>query len=234
MQEPPLVQAENLSKSYRSGADNLTVFSGLHFEIHAGERLAIVGESGAGKSTLLHLIGGLDRPSAGRVLYRGEAVSELSDAGLAAYRNRHIGFVWQIHHLLPEFTAVENVFLPLLIRGVARPHAEREAASRLADVGLAARTNHRAGELSGGERQRVVLARALVTRPALLLADEPTGNLDQRTGENVFALIEDLHTQFGLTSVFVTHNVAFAARCDRVLRLQNGMLYEEAPDSATA
>jgi lipoprotein-releasing system ATP-binding protein len=231
MQEPPLVQAENLSKSYRSGVDSLTVFSGLQFDIHAGERLAIVGESGVGKSTLLHLIGGLDRPSAGRVLYRGEPVSELSDTALADYRNRHIGFVWQIHHLLPEFTAAENVFLPLLIRGVSRPNAEREAMSRLADVGLAARANHRAGELSGGERQRVVLARALVTRPALLLADEPTGNLDQRTGENVFALIEDLHTRFGLTSVCVTHNVAFAARCDRVLRLQNGTLFEESRGS---
>lgn len=229
MPAPALVQAENLSKSYQSGADRLTVFADLNFEVRAGERLAIVGESGAGKSTLLHLIGGLDRPSSGRVVYRGEVVSELSDSGLASYRNRHVGFVWQIHHLLPEFTALENVFMPLLIRGMSRSDAEPEAAARLADVGLAARGQHRAGELSGGERQRVVLARALVTRPSLLLADEPTGNLDQRTGENVFALVEDLHTRLGLTSVFVTHNLAFAARCDRVLRLASGRLAEESP-----
>jgi lipoprotein-releasing system ATP-binding protein len=220
----PILRAEGLSKTYRSGAEDLTVFADLHFSVERGERLALIGESGAGKSTLLHLLGGLDRPSAGRIFYGPQLVSELNESGLAAYRNRHVGFVWQIHHLLQEFTALENVMMPLLIRGEDPSKAAGEANHRLKSVGLASRAHHRAGELSGGERQRVVLARALVTRPALLLADEPTGNLDQKTGEAVFSLIEELHAEFGLTSVFVTHNLAFAARCDRALRLEAGKL----------
>jgi lipoprotein-releasing system ATP-binding protein len=170
------------------------------------------------------MLGGLDRPTEGRILYGDRIISDLDDSALAEYRNRHIGFVWQIHHLLAEFTALENVMMPLLIRGARPDEAAGAARESLGDVGLAARIQHRAGELSGGERQRVVIARALVTRPVLLLADEPTGNLDQKTGETIFSLIEELHRQFGLTSVFVTHNLAFAARCDRALRLEAGEL----------
>jgi lipoprotein-releasing system ATP-binding protein len=221
-----ILRAQGLSKFYQSGHDQLTVFANIDLDVKRGERLALTGESGAGKSTLLHLLGGLDSPSAGHILYEDQDISSLNEFRLAEYRNRHVGFVWQIHHLLPEFTALENVMMPLLIRGSARDLAASEAAARLGDVGLAARGHHRAGELSGGERQRVVLARALVTKPSLLLADEPTGNLDQKSGEAVFALIEQLCAQFGLTSVFVTHNAAFAARCDRALRLENGRLKE--------
>ena len=224
-----ILRAEGLSKFYRSGNQQLAVFSNINLEVQRGERLALAGESGAGKSTLLHLLGGLDSPSEGHILYENQDLSSLNEFRLAEYRNRHVGFVWQIHHLLPEFTALENVMMPLLIRGSGRGKAEAEAVGRLSDVGLAARGHHRAGELSGGERQRVVLARALVTRPSLLLADEPTGNLDQKTGEAVFALIEDLCRQFGLTSVFVTHNAAFAARCDRALRLESGRLNVVSP-----
>lgn len=220
-----LVRAEGLSKVYASGGNRLTVFTDVNFDVYTGERLAFVGASGAGKSTLLHLIGGLDRPTTGRVLYADRIVSELNEAGLADYRNRHVGFVWQAHHLLSEFTALENAAMPLVIRGAKRTDALEAARSRLRDVGLAGRADHRAGELSGGERQRVVLARALVAGPALLLADEPTGNLDYRTGEQIFELIEELHAGFGLTSVFVTHNECFARRCDRVLELINGALH---------
>jgi lipoprotein-releasing system ATP-binding protein len=219
-----ILRAHGLSKFYQSGHDQLTVLANIDLEVQRGERLALTGESGAGKSTLLHLLGGLDSPSAGQILYENQNISSLNEFRLAEYRNRHVGFVWQIHHLLPEFTALENVMMPLLIRGSRRDFAASEAAARLADVGLAARGHHRAGELSGGERQRVVLARALVTGPSLLLADEPTGNLDQKSGGAVFALIEELCGQFGLTSVLVTHNAAFAARCDRALRLESGSL----------
>jgi lipoprotein-releasing system ATP-binding protein len=173
---------------------------------------------------LLHILGGLDRPSSGTIYYKSKDISGLADAGLAEFRNLEIGFVWQIHYLLPEFTALENVMMPLLIRG--RSHAEAASVSleRLDEVGLRARASHRAGELSGGEQQRVVLARALVGRPSLLLADEPTGNLDFRTGEMIFQLLERLHQSHQLTSVFVTHNWSFARRCDRVLKLEKGAL----------
>jgi lipoprotein-releasing system ATP-binding protein len=186
--------------------------------------LALVGESGAGKSTLLHLLGCLDRPSAGTIYYGNTAISGLADTAQADFRNREIGFVWQVHYLLPEFTALENVMMPLLIRGFAPSQASSDSLARLTEVGLAARAAHRAGELSGGEQQRVVLARALVGQPSVLLADEPTGNLDFRTGEMVFDLLAELHRSHKLTSVFVTHNLSFARRCDRVLSLQNGGL----------
>jgi lipoprotein-releasing system ATP-binding protein len=220
------VRAEGLTKTYRSGHSDLVVFDELALEVRRGERLAIIGESGAGKSTLLHLLGGLDRPSEGKIYYGSKEISGLSDSELATFRNRAIGFVWQIHYLLPEFTALENVMMPLLIRGL--PHAEASSASlaRLDEVGLSARASHRAGELSGGEQQRVVLARALVANPAVLLADEPTGNLDFRTGEMIFSLIERLHRSHQLTSIFVTHNLTFARRCDRILRMEGGKLLE--------
>ena len=218
------IAARNLTKKYRSGDAELVVFSGLNFDVQRGEMLALVGESGAGKSTLLHLLGGLDRPSAGTIHYGDREISELSDAERANFRNRVVGFVWQVHYLLPEFTALENVMMPLLIRGTARESAASDAMTRLEEVGLKARASHRAGELSGGEQQRVVLARALVGNPSVLLADEPTGNLDFRTANMVFELIEGLHRSHGLTSVFVTHNLAFAGRCDRVLSLDGGGL----------
>jgi lipoprotein-releasing system ATP-binding protein len=184
-----------------------------------------MGQSGAGKSTLLHLLGGLDRPSGGEVIFGSRDIVTLGEQELASFRNQEIGFVWQNPSLLAEFTAMENVMMPLLIRGVERGGAARLAGERLAEVGLAARASHRAGELSGGEQQRASLARALVTEPRVLLADEPTGNLDFRTGEAIIGLLNELHAAHGLTSVVVTHNLSFASRCDRVLELKKGGLY---------
>jgi lipoprotein-releasing system ATP-binding protein len=220
----PHIRVQGLSKVYQSGGNDLVVFSGVDLEIARGEMLALVGESGAGKSTLLHLLGGLDRPSGGTIYYGSTEISTLSDSEQADFRNREIGFVWQIHYLLPEFTAQENVMMPLLIRGCSREQAASESLARLDEVGLRARSSHRAGELSGGEQQRVVLARALVGRPQVLLADEPTGNLDFRTGEMIFELLSNLHRSHQLTSVFVTHNLSFARRCDRVLAMERGGL----------
>jgi lipoprotein-releasing system ATP-binding protein len=225
----PYIRARNLAKRYRSGEAALVVFEGLDIDVERGEMLALVGESGAGKSTLLHLLGGLDSPSEGTIHYEGREISGLTEADRADFRNREIGFVWQIHYLLPEFTALENVMMPLLIRGVAHSAAAAESVARLDEVGLHERASHRAGELSGGEQQRVVLARALVARPSVLLADEPTGNLDFRTGEMIFDLLASLHRSHRLTSVFVTHNLAFARRCDRVFTLDKGGLV---PDGA--
>ncbi len=220
----PYIRANNLSKVYKSGTADLVVFSDVHVDVERGEMLALVGESGAGKSTLLHLLGGLDRPSSGTIHYGSREISGLADSEQADFRNREIGFVWQIHYLLPEFTAQENVMMPLLIRGWPHGKAAAESLARLDEVGLRARASHRAGELSGGEQQRVVLARALVGKPSVLLADEPTGNLDFRTGEMIFELLEGLHRSHQLTSVFVTHNRSFAKRCDRVLSMAKGGL----------
>ena len=218
------IRTTDLARTYRSGASDLTVFSAVDLEVRRGEQVAIIGESGAGKSTLLHLLGALDRPSSGKIYFDSTDLSGLTDSQLAEFRNREIGFVWQIHYLLPEFTALENVMMPLLIRGASHREAEPEASAWLAEVGLADRASHRSGELSGGEQQRVVLARALVNRPRLLLADEPTGNLDLRNGEMIFDLIGQLHRSHGLTSIIVTHNLLFARRCGRVLRLEAGRL----------
>jgi lipoprotein-releasing system ATP-binding protein len=218
------IRTVGLTKRYGSGANEVLVFDDLNLEILSGERVALVGESGAGKSSLLHLLGGLDRPTKGRILFGTRDISELGEAELADFRNREIGFVWQTHYLLPEFTALENVMMPLLIRGIAPEEAAKAALERLAEVGLATRASHRAGELSGGEQQRVVLARALVGRPRVLLADEPTGNLDYITGEKIANLFDDLHRTHQLTSVFVTHNLEFAKRCDRILKLEYGAL----------
>ena len=220
----PYIRVRDLSKVYRSGTSDLVVFSDINLDVERGEMLALVGESGAGKSSLLHLLGCLDRPSSGTIYYGSTAISGLADTAQADFRNREIGFVWQVHYLLPEFTALENVMMPLLIRGLRQAEASSESLARLTEVGLGGRATHRSGELSGGEQQRVVLARALVGRPSVLLADEPTGNLDFRTGEMVFDLIAGLHKTHQLTSVFVTHNLSFAQRCDRVLSLQNGTL----------
>jgi lipoprotein-releasing system ATP-binding protein len=225
----PYIRARGVTKTYRSGNSDLVVFADLDLDVERGEMLALVGESGAGKSTLLHLLGGLDSPSRGTIHYGSREITGLAASEQSDFRNREIGFVWQIHYLLPEFTAQENVMMPLLIRGWAHCKAAAESLVRLHEVGLEARASHRAGELSGGEQQRVVLARALVGKPSVLLADEPTGNLDFRTSEMIFQLLEELHRSHGFTSVFVTHNLAFARRCDRVLNLEKGGLVPEEP-----
>lgn len=224
MATEPLIRAQNLAMKYRSGQGELVVFTALDFEIQAGQRCAITGPSGSGKSTLLHLLGGLERPTAGAVLFQGRDIFSLSDAALADYRNRHVGYVWQQPSLLPEFTAAENVAFPLLIRGENQSQAQKAARELLAEVGLADRAHHRAGELSGGEQQRATLARALLGGPKLLLADEPTGNLDQQTADAVAELLASLHRSRQLTSIIVTHNLAFAQTCDRVLQLGKGAI----------
>ena len=234
MEQHDIVRVEGLKKVFRSGRTDLVVFDNLSFRAQKGEMLAIVGQSGAGKSTLLHILGALDRASAGDVYCAHEKLQTLSDEAAAEFRNREIGFVWQFHYLLPEFSAVENVAMPLLLRGQARGEAEAEAAGWLRRVGLEDRAHHRSGELSGGEQQRVALARALVTRPQLLMADEPTGDLDDRTAEAVFELIASLHREHQLTSLIATHNLAFARRCDRVLRLEHGQLQEIAREMLMA
>jgi len=220
----PAVRAVGLSKVYRSGDADLVVFSGLNLEVAQGEKLALVGESGSGKSTLLHLLGGLDRPTEGAIYFGQNDICKLPPSELAEFRNRELGFVWQIHSLLSEFTALENVMMPLLIRGRSREESEPVSLARLDEVGLRNRVSHRAGELSGGEQQRVVLARALVADPQVLLADEPTGSLDFRTGEMMMGLIDELHHSRKLTSIHVTHNMQFARRADRILRLERGQL----------
>jgi lipoprotein-releasing system ATP-binding protein len=231
MDEAEILRVEGLGKVFRSGASDLVLFENLSFRVRKGEMLAIVGESGAGKSTLLHILGALDSPSAGDVYCAELRLRSLSAAAAADFRNREIGYVWQFHYLLPEFTAAENVAMPLLLRGIAQREANAEAQRWLREVGLEARAHHRPGELSGGEQQRVALARALVTRPQLLLADEPTGDLDNRTAEVVFDLIARLHRDYRLTSLLATHNFAFARRCSRVLRLVRGQFEELAPES---
>jgi lipoprotein-releasing system ATP-binding protein len=220
----PLVRIEKLTKIYRSGDRDLAIFRDLRLEIAPGEQIAVIGESGAGKSTLLHLMSGLDSATEGAIYYKSTNIATLPEPELSSFRNREIGFVWQQHHLLPEFTAEENVSMPLLIRGMSRARALAEAGTALEEVGLAARAGHRAGELSGGEQQRIAIARALVPNPSLLLADEPTGNLDERTGEMIFDLLAGLQRRRSLTSVLVTHNLHFARRCGRILRLEGGAL----------
>lgn len=222
---PVPLSAHGLAKRYGSGGGELEVFSDLDLELKAGERVALTGESGTGKSTLLHLLGLLDGPSAGTVQVQGRETAGLGEAALAELRNREIGFVWQMSTLLKEFTALENVIMPLLIRGMAEDEAAAAGRERLKEVGLDARWHHLAGELSGGEQQRVVLARALAGRPRILLADEPTGNLDEHTGRQIMELIEKVHAAHGLATLYVTHNQAFAARADRLLELRGGRLH---------
>lgn len=226
MMQAEILRVENLKKEYRSGTSRLVVFENLSFQVRKGEMLAIVGESGTGKSSLLHVIGTLDRASEGDIYCAQLSLKSLSDEAAADFRNREIGFVWQFHYLLPEFDALENVAMPLLARGENPKRAQARAAEWLRQVGLTDRMNHRSGELSGGEQQRVALARALVTGPKLLLADEPTGDLDTLTAERIFDLIARLHSQHQLTSIIVTHNLEFARRCDRILKLEGGRLEE--------
>jgi lipoprotein-releasing system ATP-binding protein len=231
---PEVLRVEGLKKVYRSGQSDLVLFENLSFRVTEGEMLAIVGESGVGKSSLLHILGTLDRASAGDVYCAQIQVSNLSDDAAANFRNREIGFVWQLHYLLPEFTAQENVAVPLLMRGMTYRQAMEEASGWLNEVELEERKNHRAGELSGGEQQRVALARALITGPKILMADEPTGDLDSRTAEMVFSLIQRLHRDHRLTSLIVTHNLSFARRCDRVIRLHKGQVEELSPPSLSS
>jgi len=229
-----LLRACNLKKVFRSGDSDLVLFENLSLQVQSGEMLAIVGESGTGKSTLLHILGALDSASEGDVYFAQLQLSSLSEEDAAEFRSRELGFVWQFHYLLPEFTAAENVAMPLLMRGVKRHDAAQQARHWLQEVGLGDRASHRSGELSGGEQQRVALARALISRPKVLMADEPTGDLDNRTAEAVFNLIARLHRDYRLTSLIVTHNLGFARRCNRILRLEHGRLAEVSPQSLFA
>jgi lipoprotein-releasing system ATP-binding protein len=231
----PVIQVIGLRKSYRTARGSLDLFDNLNLEVQTGEMVAIVGQSGAGKSTLLHILGALDAPSSGTVYCASINVASLNPREAPVFRNREIGYVWQFHYLLPEFTAQENLAMPLMARGVRKSEAMARAANWLREVDLEERRDHRPGELSGGEQQRVALARALVNDPRLLLADEPTGDLDGVTANRVFELIERLHRGHHLTSILVTHNLELAARCTRTLRLENGQLkaLATAPSSAT-
>lgn len=221
-----ILAAENLTRTFLSGDEEVVVFENLSFEVQRGELVALVGESGAGKTTLLHLLAALDTPTRGEVYFSGDKLSEFKSDERATYRNKKIGYVWQMHYLLPEFTAAENVMLPQLIGGGESAAARRRAKDLLNEVGLQKATERRVGELSGGEQQRVALARALANQPSILLADEPTGNLDHRSAQRVMDLLEELHRARGLTSILATHNAELAQRADRVLHLADGKLTE--------
>jgi lipoprotein-releasing system ATP-binding protein len=225
----PVIHAEGLGKTYREGTLHTPVFDGLDIAVQAGETVAILGASGAGKSTLLHLLGGLDTPTAGEVFVAGQKMSALSDAARGQLRNRALGFVYQFHRLLPEFTALENVMLPVLLNGTAVVDAHARARALLESVGLGHRLEHKPGELSGGERQRAAVARALVNKPACVLGDEPTGNLDEKTAANVFELMLELNRAEKTSLVLVTHDRRLARRLDRVVELHEGRLRELAP-----
>ena len=219
-----IVSVRGLVKDFRMGTSTVNVLRGIDLDIARGEMLSVVGASGVGKSTLLHILGGLDRPTSGTVGYDGVDIYAMDDAALARFRNTRVGFVFQFHHLLPEFTAIENVLTPAMINGAAREDARARAMSLLDEVGLSGRVGHRPGELSGGEQQRVAIARALMVEPAVILADEPTGNLDTHTAESVHDLLRSLNREKGLTLVVVTHNEKLAERADRTIRMVDGQV----------
>jgi lipoprotein-releasing system ATP-binding protein len=219
-----VLRAENLRKVFRSGDQEIVPLDGLNVAIARGEMVAIVGPSGTGKSTLLHLLAALDTPTSGTVYFAGDSLQDLAEKNVAEYRNRTVGFVWQRHHLLPDFTAAENVAMPLLVRGISLAQALRTAKQWLGEVGLSGRAEQRGGQLSGGEQQRVAIARALVNGPSLLIADEPTGDLDQKSAENIFELMYRLHQSHHLTSILATHNISLARRANRALILERGKL----------
>jgi len=222
-----VIDCRQVTRTYSEGPEKLTIFSDISLEVAPGETVAIVGSSGAGKTTLLNLLGGLDKPSSGQISICGKDIHRLSEAGRARFRNRYLGFVYQFHHLLPEFSALENVMMPCVLGGMAVAGARKKAETLLGRVGLAARLTHKPGELSGGERQRVAIARALVNEPDCVLMDEPTGNLDEHTGEGVRSLIESLRDQLGIAFVMVTHDMKMARSLGRVLRLEQGRLIQE-------
>jgi lipoprotein-releasing system ATP-binding protein len=217
-----LLEVKELRKSFGSGASRVDVLKGINLAVEPGETIALVGASGAGKSTLLHIMGALDRPTTGEILFKGKDIFQLSDASLASFRNHSVGFVFQFHHLLPEFSALENAMMPAIISGMNSGEAEALAVELLRDVGLGHRLSHKPGELSGGEQQRVAIARALIQSPPLHLADEPTGNLDTRTSEEVHALLSEIHEKKGITLVIVTHNENLASRMEKIIRLVDG------------
>ena len=219
-----LIETRDLRKTYGAGETEITVLSGVTVSVEPGKLIAVVGPSGAGKSTFLHLLAALDTPTSGTVYFEGKAIDSFRESELANYRNRSIGFVWQRHHLLADFTAAENVAMPMLMRGARHDEALETSERWLREVGLGARVRQRAGELSGGEQQRVAIARALVQEPALLLADEPTGDLDERNAMAVFELMQRLHREHRLTSILATHNTVLAGRADHVLQLEHGKL----------
>ncbi len=219
-----LIEVDSLYKGFRSGSQRLEILTGLCLAVKKGEMIAVTGASGSGKSTLLHLLGGMDKPDSGSIKILGKEISKLGPQEMSRFRNRTIGFVFQSHHLLPEFTALENAMMPLLLRNTDRQEAAAAAEKLLADVGLGQRSHHRPGELSGGEQQRVALARALAGAPPLLLADEPTGNLDPKTAQGIEELLHTLHTRHALASVVVTHNEKLAQTCGKIYRLENGAL----------
>lgn len=223
-----VLSCRGLGKVYAAGAEDVRVLDDIRFDLHAGESVAIVGASGSGKSTFLHLLGGLDQPTAGDVLIAGRSWLTMSEKERGLWRNRHMGFVYQHHHLLPEFTAVENVAMPLYVRGLPKTEADAEAAESLEKVGMGHRLRHTPAALSGGERQRTAIARALVTRPAVVLADEPTGNLDRQTANQVFTLFRQLSAESGVAFVLVSHDAGLAAQLDRTLQLRDGVLSEDA------
>ena len=221
-----VIDCEKVTRTYREGPEELTIFSDISLQVAAGETVAIVGSSGAGKTTLLNLLGGLDKPSSGHIAICGEDIHRLSEAGRARFRSRNLGFVYQFHHLLPEFSALENVMMPCVLGKDSVRKAEQKARAMLDSVGLSARLGHKPGELSGGERQRVAIARALVNEPGCVLMDEPTGNLDEQTGEGVRQLIESLRDRLGIAFVMVTHDRAMAESLGRVMRLEQGRLQQ--------
>jgi lipoprotein-releasing system ATP-binding protein len=219
----PLISIKNISKTFNVSGGDVRVLNDISFDVSKGDMTAIMGPSGAGKSTLLHILGALDRPTSGSLLYEGQDILSFRDDALSGFRNRNVGFVFQFHHLLPEFNALENAMLPGLISGIDRAGTRRKAEEILKDLGLSKRMHHKPGQLSGGEQQRVAVARALMLEPSVVLADEPTGNLDTKTGEELFELLLELNAK-GITFIIVTHNDLLASRCERIIRMKDGMI----------